>query len=55
MAAKNPMEVDGVVVIEDEKKSDDEITARVVGILKRNWRNYCGTLLEDDMVGGRFY
>lgn len=44
-----------VVVIEDEKKSDDDITARVVGILKRNWRNYCGTLLEDDMVGGRFY
>ena len=43
-----------VVVIEDEKKSDDDITARVVGILKRNWRNYCGTLLEDDMVGGTF-
>eukprot|EP00939_MAST-03C_sp_MAST-3C-sp1_P000057 g57.t1 len=28
------------------------LQGRVVAVLKRNWRPYCGTILEDNLIGG---
>lgn len=30
-------------------------TARIVGILRRNWRQYCGIVLPSNIPGGRQY
>lgn len=55
---KDTIEKDEDDVEEKELKSENASvepklpTARVVGILKRNWRTYCGMILQPAVKGG---